>query len=259
MTLKEFKNKNSKINIVFIPGGPGLSSISFKELMPLRKKYSLYFFNPMGTTTKLKKIPSYYVLLKELKDSTKGLDNVVLCGHSFGGIQVIDIASDNPPNIKGVIAISAPVSKNAFSILFRSFKKESTEKHHNISEKMKIESSDETYKQWFYVHRDFYFNPQRSNDLISIIKDDSVCVKNYLGALNESSQKFDKLDKIKNIKIPKLFISGYLDKVVPPKSAKYEAEKGGFQLKIVQNAGHFIHYECPEDTIKIIDGFLTQF
>ena len=257
MALKEYKNPNSNINLVFVPGGPGLSSISFNKLMPLQEKYSLYFFDPMGTTTELKETPNYTNLLNELKETISNIDNVILCGHSFGGIQAIHLASENLGNIKGLIVLGSPVSENAFSILGKNFEAGITDKHNAISDKLADEPTDDIYKEWFHVYRDFYFNPEKSDEFISIVTEDSLCVKSYSEAIVESSQKSEKLDTLKEINIPKLFITGSLDKVTPPESAKYEANKGGFKLKVVEGAAHFIQYECPEVTIKIIDNFLN--
>ena len=257
MPLRSFKNSKSNINLVFIPGGPGLSSASFNQLMPLNEKFSLFYFDPMGTTTELKQVPNYSNLLGELKNVIKNLDNVVLCGHSFGGIQAIDILSENLNNIMKLIVLGSPVSENAFTILKENFKTGITEKHNIISDKLTNQPTDEIFKEWFYIYRDFYFNPKKSDELISIITEDAVCVKNYSEAIAESFQKSEKLNEVKNIDIPKLFIAGALDRITPPKSAEYDANKGGFELKIVENAGHFVHYECPKSTIKIINEFLT--
>ena len=67
--MKCFINKNAKYNLVFIPGGPGLSSISFTPLEELKEEFGLYFFDPMGTRTPLKTTPTYEALLSELKNN----------------------------------------------------------------------------------------------------------------------------------------------------------------------------------------------
>jgi pimeloyl-ACP methyl ester carboxylesterase len=46
---------------------------------------------------------------------------------------------------------------------------------------------------------------------------------------------------------------------VPPNSAQYESEMGGFRLEIIKEAGHFVHCEYPEETINIVGNFLTRF
>ena len=258
MPLRSFINSKSNINLVFIPGGPGLSSVSFNQLMPLNKNFSLFYFDPMGTTTELKQIPNYGNLLEELKNAIKNLDNVVLCGHSFGGIQAIDILSENLNNIMKLIVIGSPVSESAVAALRENFKIGIAKRHNIISDKLANRPTDEIYKEWFYIYRDFYFNPKRSDELISIITEDTVCVKNYSEAIAESFQKSAKLNEVKNINIPKLFIAGNLDRVMPVESAKHDANKGGFKLKIVEDAGHFVHYECPKSTIRIINEFLTN-
>jgi pimeloyl-ACP methyl ester carboxylesterase len=255
MEVIKYLNINSTLNLVFIAGGPGLSTDSFKELLPLKDKYSLFFLSPMGTTTPLVKKPTYSNLITEIKSEIEKLENVILCGHSFGGIQAIDIASLDLDNIKGLIAIGSPVSKNAFSILNTNFDKEVH--HKEISNKFESEPTDQAYKDWFFAYRNFYFNPSQSDELISIITNDSVCVESYSEAIVESATKSDLLNKINEINIPKLFISGSIDKVMPPISAKHEADTGGFELKIIEDAGHFVHFERPKETISIIDEFLS--
>ncbi|MFT6631887.1 MAG: pimeloyl-ACP methyl ester carboxylesterase [Bacteriovoracaceae bacterium] len=258
MEVKKYINKHSKLNLVFIPGGPGLSSISFDKLHPLKEKYSLFFLNPMGTTTKPNDVHDYDALLNEVKNSIKDMDNVVLCGHSFGGIQAIDIATNNYPNIKGLIVIGSPVSSKAFVSLGKRFESGITEKHTAISEKLENQPTDELYKEWFYIYRNFYFHPDNADQNIATITDDSVCVKSYTEAIAESATKEDRLYRLKSISIPKLFITGDADLVMSPKSAKDEANLGGFDLKIIKNAGHFAHYEQPQQTIETIDEFLSK-
>ena len=73
-----------------------------------------------------------------------------------------------------------------------------------------------------------------------------------------SPKKEEKLTGLAAVNIPKLFISGAFDKAVPPESAKHEARVGGFDLEIVKSAGHFVHYECPDETMEILGRFLAQ-
>lgn len=252
------KNKNSNLNLVFLAGGPGLSSISFKPLSGINEKYTLHFIDSMGTTCDLEDEPTYDNLLIEIEEYIKKIDNVVLCGHSFGGIQAIDIASRNKSNIKGLIAIGAPVSKKAFKILRSNFSKGLSEKHEEISKKLSSNPSDDIYKEWFYIYRNFYFNPEYSDKNIEVITEDQVCVKSYSTAISESSQKEECLKTLGELNFPKLLITGDLDQVLPPQSARHEAEIGGLDHKIIKNGGHFVHYECPAETISIIDEFLSN-
>jgi pimeloyl-ACP methyl ester carboxylesterase len=257
MIIKSYINEHSKTNLVFIPGGPGLSSISFEKLIPLKEKYSLFFLDPMGTTTELNDNHGYEILLDEVKDAIKDLANVVLCAHSFGGIQAIDITANNYQNIKGLIVIGSPVSSSAFASLGERFEKGITDKHIEISKKLENQPTDEIYKEWFYIYRNFYFHPDHADQCIATITDDSVCVKSYSEAIAESATKEDRLHKLRSVDIPKLFITGEDDLVMPPESAKDEAALGGFNLKIINNAGHFSHYEQPQQIIETIDNFLS--
>ena len=256
--MKSFINIGAKYNLVFIPGGPGLSSISFAPLEELKKDFGLYFFDPMGTTTPLKTAPTYEALLSELEEYISEIDNIILCGHSFGGIQAIDLASQNFPNIEGVIAIGTPVSTNSFEIIGKNFDVELNEDQKRLAELLANEPTDEIYKEWMIAYKDFYFNPMTSDKGIEAIRQDSLCVRSYKEAINESTTKEEKLRSLKDRNILKLYISGAKEKVLPPDSARHEASLGGFDLEIINNGGHFVHYECPQETMNIIRNYLNQ-
>lgn len=256
--MKCFINKNAKYNLVFVPGGPGLSSISFAPLEELKEEFGLYFFDPMGTTSPLRTTPTYEALLSELKKSITDIENVILCGHSFGGIQAIDLASQDLPNIKGLIAIGSPVSSNAFEIIGKNFDVEINEDQKRLADLLANDPTDEIYKEWMIAYKDFYFNPKTSNIGVEAIRQDSLCVRSYKEAINESTTKEEKLKSLRNKNILKLYISGAEEKILPPDSAKHEAALGGFDLEIVNNGGHFVHYECPQETMSIIKNYLNQ-
>lgn len=256
--MKCFINKDAKYNLVFIPGGPGLSSISFSPLEELKKEFGLYFFDPMGTTAPLKTKPTYEALLSELKESISEIENIILCGHSFGGIQAIDLASQELPNIKGVIAIGSPVSSHAFEIIGKNFDVELNEDQKRLADLLANDPTDEIYKEWMITYKDFYFNPKTSDIGVEAIRQDSLCVRSYKEAINESTSKEEKLKNLRNKNILKLYISGAEEKILPPDSAKHEATLGGFDLEIVNNGGHFVHYECPQKTMNIIRNYLNQ-
>ncbi len=258
MKVQVMRNESSKINLVFLSGGPGLSSLSFMPLKKLESSFNLHFLDPMGTNSELSVEPTYQNLLNEIESYIQDIPNVILCGHSFGGIQAVEIASKDNSNILGVIAIGSPVSQKAFKVLNKNFDVELTQEQMELSKKLQDAPTDEIYKDWFFAYRDFYFNPATSSESISVITDDNVCVKSYSSAIMESSTKEDCLKALKSKRILKLFITGEVDKVLPPSSAKYEAELGGFDLKVIESAGHFAHYECPKETMNVIMGFLSK-
>ncbi|MCB0415552.1 MAG: alpha/beta hydrolase [Bdellovibrionales bacterium] len=256
--MNSFINKSAKFNLVFVPGGPGLSSISFNRLEDLKNDFGLYFFDPMGTTTLLKTDPTYEVLLNELKEAVTNIENVILCGHSAGGIQSIDLASRGLKNIKGVIVIGSPVTGYAFEVLNKNFDVELSDEQKDLNHKLDHAPTDQIYKDWFIAFRDFYFNPKTAHKDIEVIMQDSVCVKSYSMSISESATKENCLKKLKGMNLLKLYIAGDLDRVLSPDSAKHEANLGGFDLTLIKNAGHFAQYERPAETMDAIRKFLTN-
>ncbi len=258
--LRDFKMNGFKndmnYNLVFLAGGPGLSSYSFHKLKPLSKIARLHFFDPMGTKSPLEVEPNYKNLLNEIKDYICDLENVILCGHSFGGIQAVDLAEQSQNNIKGLVCLATPISKDAFKVLNDNFLKFKSIEGDALTNKLASFPSNDVYKDWYIHFKDFYFNPSHSSLMIDAIKNDTLSVNNYSHAISEASLKENKLIKLKNKNIPKLLLFGEVDNVLPKESAQNQANLGGFELEMIKDAGHFIHYENPQQTIELIEQFI---
>ena len=247
-----------KKNIIFIPGGPGLSADSFKSLEALSNDYKLHFFNPMGTGGGMHfETPTYDNLLTELRSFIQLIPGeIYLCGHSFGGVQAIDLASNGLERVAGIILIGAPVSDETFATFSENVAAATGEKETKFLEDFNAEPTNEKYKEWFNIFKDLYFNPTHADKMVAVINDDRVNVKNYLNGFSGIMGKAPALENLKTKDIKKLFISGELDKIVPPMSADREAKKGGFELQVIPEAGHFVHFERPEMTAELIRNFI---
>lgn len=255
----ELKNKRNPLapNIVLIPGGPGLGSDSFEAFASCFKDINVYFFHPTGTIGEdSTELSSYDDQLLELSKEIKKLENVYLCGHSFGGIQAVDIALRLPAQIKGVICIASPFSENAFKDLGINFSKEKTSQQIMMNEIFKNNPTNENYQKWFATYAHIYFSKSKIEAGRKLLLESRVNVKNYLGATNEASRKAHLLNEIKTSQVKKLFIAGNEDHLLPPHILKSDSDSGSFIFKTIDNAGHFIHFEEPEKTAEIVEDFI---
>ena len=75
MKAQVMRNESSKINLVFISGGPGLSSMSFMPLKELESSFNLHFLDTMGTNTELSVEPTYQNLLNSFSEEKNNLKN----------------------------------------------------------------------------------------------------------------------------------------------------------------------------------------
>lgn len=243
--------------LVMIPGGPGLCPLSFRNLGPCLKNLNVYLYHPTGTDgEEAVGECSYEDQLENLSREVQKLGDVYLCGHSFGGIQAVDLAMRLPSLIKGLILLASPFSERSFSEVSSSFNKDKTLEQINMDEQFKSDSSNENYKKWFVSYAHMYFSTTKIVEGRKLLKESSVCVKNFLGASSEASLKGRLLNEIKSSEIKKLFIAGNEDKLLSPETLGNDADNGGFKFLTIENAGHFVHFEQPIKIAQLIEDFI---
>jgi pimeloyl-ACP methyl ester carboxylesterase len=71
--------------------------------------------------------------------------------------------------------------------------------------------------------------------------------------------KFDIMDRLGEIKLPALAIVGDKDNMTPPKYTQYlAAHLPECRMSIIEDAGHLVFMEKPDQVNNTIEGFLKQ-
>ena len=66
-------------------------------------------------------------------------------------------------------------------------------------------------------------------------------------------------ERLSDIKVPVLVITGDDDRIVPPEaSEKIADEISHAELAVIPNAGHLPHEETSEEFLKTVEGFLEE-
>ena len=71
-------------------------------------------------------------------------------------------------------------------------------------------------------------------------------------------RNFERIDDLKSIKKPTLFIGGEYDEVLPETLYYYQTLVPGSQVSIVPNAGHAKIHDNPEDYMQMLRTFLSE-
>jgi len=83
--------------------------------------------------------------------------------------------------------------------------------------------------------------------------------KEELEARTAGMAAFDASGRLRTLKIPALVIAGESDALVPTENSPLIAERvPGAELAIVAGAGHHFYSEQPEESARIILGFLSK-
>ena len=78
----------------------------------------------------------------------------------------------------------------------------------------------------------------------------------YFGALFSSIDGFDWRDSLSSVSIPRLVIHGALDNTPLAGNTEWVADQPNARLLVIENAGHWPHYEQPQETLAAIRTFL---
>ncbi|HLE12958.1 MAG: hypothetical protein A2504_12990 [Bdellovibrionales bacterium RIFOXYD12_FULL_39_22] len=248
-------------NLVFIPGGPGLGPNSFDLLSEKIVGVNVFYFYPTGTILeesggRTPSVLSYDVQLADLVNEIKKIKAPILCGHSFGGIIATDLAVKSPELISGLICIASPFSKNSFDEVSKNFMAIQNEESETINNLFEKNPTNDLYKKWFAHYAELYFSHKNIKNGKKLLLNDSSCVKAYLDATEEASQKESLLAEIKSSSVRRIFIAGEEDRLLPPNVLEKDAASGDYKFISIEYAGHFAHFDQPDMVSEVIINFI---
>ena len=177
------------------------------------------------------------------------LDKVVVAGHSMGGMIAQKLYFKVPDKIGGLILIgtTAKVVDN-FS--------------------MKFNTSFALFM--FKIAYNFAFKTVLSRAFSNLTPKEEkeklieMGLKNtpkyvVIESFRDFVKNFDMRNKLKEIKTPTLILVGENDRMLPPRMSRFLADNiKGAELHIIDEAGHEVMLEKPEEVAKKIDVFLHE-
>jgi pimeloyl-ACP methyl ester carboxylesterase len=175
----------------------------------------------------------YYTELIRQFFEVMELDNLVLVGHSMGGVACLDFSFKYPERVKALVLVSTAAKfdiptqklmelKNDMESIFGSLEK-AKEKMKDIDERLV------------------------TNDLM-VLLGDIMAVK-----------KFDGTSHLSEVKMPTLIMGGADDILAPVSYAEQlHASIKNSQLKIIENAGHMVMVEAHQEFNAVLEEFLLE-
>ncbi len=201
-----------------------------------------------------------------LKEFLIGLDLgfVFLCGHSMGGEIAIYLASNFPELVKKLVLI-APSGLETFSSEEK-IKLKQFFSCHNIKN-----ATDEIIRR--NVEMNFYSFPEEAEFIITerIMLRDKPHFRYYCQTVENAFSSIIEtpvIDYLKSIRISTLIIFGKNDKFIPNKNFNssttetfynsLKIENPSISLIFIDECGHFVQFEKPEEFNNAILVFLSQ-
>jgi len=184
-------------------------------------------------------IDEYVEYVKKFCDE-RGLKNVVMVGHSMGGAIVQKFALDHPEYLKAIVLVCTGAKLRVTPLIFEAIKK--------------------NYAQAVELITKLAF----SNKATSEIKEKAAEeMRNISPEVTygdfEACDKFNIMDRLKEIKVPTLIICGLEDQLTPVKYSEYLKNNiPNSKLEIIADAGHMVMLEKPKKFNEILEKFIKE-
>ncbi|MBW4678685.1 MAG: alpha/beta fold hydrolase [Microcoleus vaginatus WJT46-NPBG5] len=243
------------------------------NLADLAQHHTVYALDMLGFGASQKATAQYNVSLwvEQVYEFWKTFINepVVLVGNSIGSLVCLAAAEAHPEMVRGIVMLSLPdpsVREEAIPAWLRPI----------ITTVEGVVASPALLKTIFYFVRRpsivrrwagiAYANPTAvTEELVEILAgpaQDRGSAQAFCAILKAmASSKFGPSVKkvLQNLKIPMLLIWGREDRMIPPGLARqFGQHNTGLQVVELENAGHCLHDECPEQVNKMILEWLNE-
>lgn len=170
----------------------------------------------------------------------RGLSNVVLAGHSMGGAIVLDLALRAPDYLKGIVLVATGAKLRVTPLILEGIKAD-------YAKVMKL------ILDYAFSHRAPGLLKERCLREMQQMRPEVV-----LGDF-EACDKFDRMKDIQRITLRSLIICGTEDKLTPVRYSEYLSRNiSGSKLVVIEDAGHMIMMEKPDQVNSAIETFVND-
>jgi proline iminopeptidase len=268
-----YTRQGSGPTLVCHPGGPGFSSTYLADLGGLDEALELVLLDPRGTGgSDPARDPSAYAIddyasdLEELREHL-GLEQMLLLGHSHGGVAAIAYASSHPERVERLILASTlprhgPEQEAVMQAAIEQRAGEPWYEDALAALKTELEGTFvdgrelmELVQRMMPLYFARYGDAERA--YIEAMTGEELCVDATRLWEKEIFEHFDVRPQLASLTMPTLVITGELDFITGPSCAA-ELTEGipAAETVVLSGAGHMIFVEAPEAFRAAVLSFL---
>ena len=268
-----YHRSGSGPTLVCHPGGPGFSSLYLGDLAGLGDELELVVLDPRGTGgSDPARDPADYAIadyasdLEELREHL-GLGQLLLLGHSHGGVVAVEYAASHPDRVERLILASTlarngPEQAAAMQQAVESRKDEpwhadavdalQTELQGEFADGRELMELARRMMPLYYADYG-----EREQQHVASLDGDSVCVDATRLWEKEIWEHFDLRPLLPSLTMPTLVLTGEQDFITGPVCAT-ELTEGIPEPEsvVLPGTGHMVFVEAPEQFRDAVLGFL---
>jgi len=170
-----------------------------------------------------------------------GIYRAVFVGHSMGGAIAQTLALEHQENVLGLGLVGTGARLRVNPALLE-----------RISSPETFKSAVDLVVEWSYARQT---SPRQREQIRKQLASNrpSVLLGDY-----QACDRFDVMERVKDIRVPTCVICGEDDRMTPPKYSEYLAEHlPNAQLKLIPEAGHMVMLEQAEAVAGVLEDFLS--
>jgi pimeloyl-ACP methyl ester carboxylesterase len=248
--------------LVWIPGGPGMSSRILRSMDILSRSFDLAYMDLPGTGALPEpSAPTFTNVANVIASEIKAIGRpVVLCGHSYGALFAADIAARHKLNVEGWIGLGVPLSPEAYAAATEQYYEHITPELEAAVAHWDECPSRESLAALFASYGLLYFSPATVERGGKALAEDPVSwtlFRDLLPVLTEKPRQINFVELVRTLSIPKYMIGGRLDMMLPPDVLRLDAQRSCCSFTEISGAGHFVTFDQPEAVAAQIEGWFS--
>lgn len=259
--------------ILMLHGGPGGTSKSFYQFASLGEDRPVIIFDQLGsgrsgyhTDTALLKVEHFVEQVEALKTSLQ-LKEFYLHGHSWGTALALEYYLKYPKGVKGIIFnspyFSTSIWKADADTLISTL-------HDSIQLAIKAGEKNQDFESVAYKNANEVFNKNfgiRNTRLTSELDTSTTkgnkFIYNYMWGPTEftatgSLINYNRVQSLKTIKVPTLFITGEFDEARPATVKNFQSLVPNSRFVMIDGAGHGTMHDNRNQNINAIKTFIDE-
>ena len=182
--------------------------------------------------------------------------NPVVAGHSLGGAIALQYALDHPDSVRGLILVGTGAKLRVAPHVLQAIEKGIDEPAPWLKDFVEPLLLDIVEAAVGFATKEAGMESDLRKALLRDTERVGAAVQ-----LNDflCCDKFNVMDRLQEIRVPTLVLSGGKDALTPPKYGQFLADHiEGARHVIIEGGTHFFFAEKPEQTNRAIDSFLKS-
>jgi proline iminopeptidase len=249
-----------------------LASLHSTRLDALAKNRRLVLYDPRGRGRSDRVEPARVSLDHQISDleavrAELGAGKVSLIGWSGMGMELFVYALRHPERVDRLVQLSpVPPRREPYSEQMIRDREERSDRQAAAEIRKRLDAGEYKDRQAELcrdiaraTNRASFADPARASEVPDLCQYETEWPDHlwpYFDALLGSFGNFDWRTRLAEVKRPRLVIHGARDNIPVEGNREWVAAQESARLLVVENSGHWPHYEQPAAVLKAIDAFL---